>query len=116
MMRTIQHQVLILLTTICCTVSIADAEPPGDLAETVLQEAANGKYQLIDVEKLWELYQDSSREILLIDTRQDWEYRTGHINGASHFSMETNWFSRLIQRHALAQALGPDKEKILIFY
>ncbi|MBT8361876.1 MAG: rhodanese-like domain-containing protein [Deltaproteobacteria bacterium] len=116
MMRSTLRQVMILLTTMCCILSIAGAEPPTDLAETVRQEAADGKYQLIDVENLWELYQDSSREILLIDTRQGWEYRTGHIAGAEHFSMEPTWFSRLIQRHALAQALGSDKSRILIFY
>ena len=116
MMRTALHYVIALLTIICCAASMADAKSPDNLAALVQQEAARGKYQLIDIENLWELYRDSSSDILLIDTRQEWEFRTGHIADATHFSMEPTWFSRLIQRHALAQELGTDKEKILIFY
>jgi hypothetical protein len=88
----------------------------ADLEISVQQEAERGKYQLINADDLWELYQDTSKNGLLIDTRQDWEYRTGHIVNAIHFSMEPTWFSRLIQRHALAQKLGPDKNQILVFY
>jgi hypothetical protein len=82
----------------------------------IRQEAQRGGYRLIDVDTLWELYQGKADSILLVDTRQDWEYRSGSIKGARHFSMEPTWFSRLIERNALAQLLGPDKDRILIFY
>ena len=89
------------------------AEDPGLL---VRQEAERGGYRLIDVDTLWELYQGKADSIMLIDTRQDWEFHSGSIKGARHFSMEPTWFSRLIERNALAQLLGPDKDRILIFY
>jgi predicted sulfurtransferase len=115
MYNAVRH-VIVILTLVGCQVITANAQSPNDPAASTLQEAEKGKYQLIDIDNLWELYQDSSGEILLIDTRQDWEYRTGHITNAKLFPMEPTWFSRLIQRHALAQALGPDKDRILIFY
>lgn len=105
-----------LLTLAWSAIPMAAGQTQTDLAFLVQKEAEKGGYRLIDVGELRELYQDTSRNVLLIDTRQDWEYRTGHITDAIHFPMEPNWFSRLIQRHALAQKLGPDKDRILIFY
>ncbi len=116
MMRTALRNLIIVVTTLFCAVSIAADGPQDDLTVSVQQEAKSGKYLLIDTDALWELYQDTSRNILLIDTRQEWEYLTGHITDAIHFSMEPTWFSRLIQRHTLAQELGPDKDRILVFY
>jgi len=45
-------------------------------------EAKNGGYRLIDVEALSKLYQADREKILLVDTRQDWEHRAGHIAGS----------------------------------
>ena len=45
----------------------------------------------------------------LVDTRQDWEYRTGHIHGAIHFPMEPTWWSRWRKADALKDLLGPDR-------
>ena len=36
----------------------------------------------------------TTQQPMLIDTRQDWEYRTGHIQGAINFPMEPTWWSR----------------------
>ena len=94
----------------------ASAEASKEAAQAVQKEAERGNYRLIDIDGLWELYQDSERDLLLIDTRQDWEFRTGSIEGAIHFPTEATWFYRLIQRGSLAQALGPDKERLLVFY
>ena len=104
------------LATLVWAVSSTADQPQTDLAAAVQKEAEKGKYRLVNVDELWDIYQDSSRQALLIDTRQDWEFRTGYIEDAVHFSMEPTWFSRLIQRTPLAQALGPDKDRILIFY
>ena len=104
------------LVTLVLAVSFTTAQPQTDPAAAVQKEAEMGNYRLINVDDLWEIYQNGNRQALLIDTRQEWEFRTGHIEGAVHFSMEPTWFSRLIQRTPLAQALGPDKDRILIFY
>jgi len=104
------------LVTLVLAVSVTTAQPQTDPAAAVQKEAERGNYRLINVDELWEIYKDNDRQALLIDTRQEWEFRTGHIEDAIHFSMESTWFSRLIQRTPLAQALGPDKDRFLIFY
>ena len=108
--------IVTFLATLVWTVSAAADQPLTDPAAAVRKEAEKGQYRLINVDELWEIYQDGNRQSLLIDTRQEWEFRTGHIEGAVHFSMEPTWLSRLIQRTPLARALGPDKDRILIFY
>ncbi len=37
---------------------------------------------------LSERYQKDAKSLLLVDTRQEWEYRTGHLKGAVNFPME----------------------------
>jgi predicted sulfurtransferase len=110
------------LATVYLTLSVliwtgaAAEEAPKSAARAVQTEAERGGYRLMEIDELWKKYQDNQTPPLLIDTRQDWEYSTGSIEGAIHFPMDTTWFSRLIQRGPLAQALGPDKERILVFY
>lgn len=108
--------ILLLLGMCWVAVPALADQTEAELNAAVQQEAQRGGYRLIGVEELWQLYQDESANLLLIDTRQDWEHRTGHIDGSIHLSMEPNWFSRLIQRSALAQALGEDKRQHLVFY
>jgi predicted sulfurtransferase len=67
-------------------------ESPQNAALAVQKEAERGGYRLIEIDELWEKYQDSQTNLLLIDTRQDWEYNTGSIEGAIHFPMESTWF------------------------
>ncbi len=107
--------VFFFLAVLVWTTSAAE-EASKEAAQAVQKEAERGNYQLIDVDGLRELYLNSERDVLVIDTRQDWEFRTGSIAGAIHFPMEPTWFSRLIQRGSLAQVLGPDKERLLVFY
>ncbi len=78
-------------------------------------EAAAGGYRLITTEGLSRLYRENPG-MLLVDTRQEWEYRTGHIQGAVNFPMEPTWWSRWSKKEALAKFLGPDKDKLLVFY
>lgn len=108
--------IVTVMVTLVWALTAAAKEPLTDAAEAVQQEAEKGNYRLIDVDQLWEIYQDNETNALLIDTRQEWEFQTGHIAGSAHFSMETTWFARLIQRGPMAQALGPDKDRILVFY
>jgi predicted sulfurtransferase len=84
--------------------------------DDVLAEAKGGGYELINTEELAELYQDPASTPLLIDTRQEWEYRTGHIKGALNFPMEPTWWARWNKADELEKFLGPDKDHLLVFY
>jgi rhodanese-related sulfurtransferase len=53
---------------------------------------------------------------LLVDTRQEWEYRSGHIRGATNFPIEPTWWSRWRKAGALEAVLGPDKDRLIVFY
>jgi len=91
--------------------------PPKEATwEDILSEAGRGGYRLIKTEALWELYDKDPQAFLLVDTRQEWEYRTGHIKGALNFPMEPTWLSRWQKRGDLRALLGPDKNRPVIFY
>ena len=62
--------------------------------EDVRAEAARGGYRLISTDELWQQYEANPESLLLVDTRQEWEYRSGHIEGALNFPMEPTWLSR----------------------
>ncbi len=79
-------------------------------------EAKNGGYRLIDVEALSKLYQADREKILLVDTRQEWEHRAGHIAGSVNFPMEPTWWDRWQRKGDLKTALGPQKDKTIVFY
>jgi 3-mercaptopyruvate sulfurtransferase SseA len=82
----------------------------------VLTEARQGGYRTISTNELWERYEKDPDKMLLVDTRQEWEYRSGHIKGALNFPIEPTWMSRWRNKGALEKFLGPDKERLLVFY
>ncbi len=84
--------------------------------DDVLAEAKNGGYRLITTDELSERYRKDPKGVLLVDTRQDWEYRTGHIEGALNFPIEPTWWSRRSKASALEKVLGPDKDRPVVFY
>jgi hypothetical protein len=84
--------------------------------DDVQAEAKSGGYRIITTEELASEYQKDAGSLLLVDTRQEWEYRTGHIRGALNFSMEPTWWSRWRKASALGTFLGPDKERVIVFY
>jgi predicted sulfurtransferase len=84
--------------------------------EEVQAEARQGGYRLISTAELAELYRQDPQKVLLVDTRQEWEYRTGHIQGAVNFSMEPTRWARWRAQEPLAQTLGPDRERPIVFY
>ena len=90
--------------------------PSQAIWEDVLSEAKTGGYQIMTTEELAERYQIDSSKLLLVDTRQEWEYRTGHIRGALHFPMEPTWCARWRKARILENFLGPDKERLIVFY
>ncbi len=84
--------------------------------QDVLAEAKNGIYRIINTDELWNRYRPNSEAILLVDTRQEWEYRTGHIKGALNFPIEPTWLSRWRNKGALKKFLGTDKNRFIVFY
>ena len=38
------------------------------------EQARKGGYQLIDTDSLWQLYQEDIDNLVLVDTRQEWEF------------------------------------------
>ena len=84
--------------------------------DDVLAEAKRGGYKIITTEELSERYQKDADSLLLVDTRQEWEYRTGHLKGAVNFPMEPTGWSRWRKASALETFLGPDKDRTIIFY
>ena len=59
----------------------------------------------IELPELRSLYERGLPEgLLLVDTRQDWEFRSGHIAGAALYSMEPTWWARLRSKGKLSEA------------
>ncbi len=106
----------ILLCVPCASAVAQEPSAPAEAANAVKLEAKKGGYKLIDVDTLAALYKKGGSDLLLIDTRQEWEYQAGHIKGALVFPMEPTWLARLTQRGAMEQMLGSDKDKSLVFY
>jgi hypothetical protein len=97
------------------TYSTALSPEPGTI-DAVKLDAEKGGYRLINIDELWSLYQKNDPNLLLVDTRQKWEYRSGYIKDAVLFSMEPTWLARMTRRGALEQLRGPDKKKVFVFY
>ena len=84
--------------------------------DDILAEAKKGGYRLLSTEELWKRYSKNRDSLLLVDTRQEWEYRTGHIKGAVNFPMEPTWLARWRKKENLGRLLGADKDRTIIFY
>lgn len=93
-------------------------QPPAREAswEDVKAEARRGGYHLITTAELTERYRQDPQGVFLVDTRQDWEYRSGHIKGAVNFPLEPTWWGRWRARGPLRRLLGSDKSKFIVFY
>ena len=98
-------------------------QPPDALSsagaptmEDVRAEAVRGGYRLIDFAELRDRLVREPGRLLLVDTRQDWEHRTGSIPDSINFSFEPTRWSRLKNRWALKEALGADKTRPLVFF
>jgi len=80
------------------------------------KEAQRGGYRLVTTKELAALYQHDPHRVLLVDTRQDWEFMSGYIQGALHFPIEPTWWGRWRAAKPLAALLGPDKNRMVVFY
>jgi hypothetical protein len=91
--------------------------PPKEATwDDVKAEARQDGYQLITTDELSRKYTAEPESLLLVDTRQEWEYRTGHIKKAVNFPMEPTWLSRWRSKGALGKLLGSDKNRLIVFY
>jgi hypothetical protein len=108
--------VAVLLTVAALWFTNRVVTPKEATWNDVLAEARTGGYRIITTEELAERYRKDPESLLLVDTRQEWEYRTGHLKGAVNFPMEPTWWSRWRRAAALETSLGPDKDRSMIFY
>jgi predicted sulfurtransferase len=108
--------VAIFITVIAVWYSQRPIKPIQAKWDDVLAEAKTGGYHIITTEELADRYHKSRSALLLIDTRQEWEYRTGHIEGALNFPMEPTWWSRWLKADELKEFIGPDKDRTIVFY
>lgn len=109
------------LAVICLTISALwftnRVVTPKDASwEDVVSESKAGGYQLIKTDDLREKQTEDPDKLLIVDTRQEWEFRTGHIKHAVNFPMEPTWLSRWQKKAALEKFLGPDKDRTIVFY
>ena len=116
-----RNSALIALAAVVITVGILwltnrAVTPKEATWEDVQKEAISGGYRIISTEEIAQLYRKGPDGLFLVDTRQDWEYRTGHIRGAVLFPMEPTWWSRWRKASALESLLGPDKDRVIVFY
>lgn len=114
-------KLLFALTTVILTIGLAwfvhRPSQPGEVTwEDVLEQGRKGGYRIIITEELRKHYQEVPQTLLIVDTRQEWEYQTGHIKGALNFPIESTWWSEISNRGALNTLLGPDKNRMVIFY
>jgi len=114
-------QTSIAIAAVCLTLGFmwySDLEvKPADISwEDVVSEAEAGGYKLISTPELRELQLKADKHLILVDTRQSWEYRTGHMKGALSFPMEPTWLSRWQNKENLEIFLGPDKDQTIVFY
>jgi 3-mercaptopyruvate sulfurtransferase SseA len=114
--KTIVALVAVLITVGLLWFTNRSVTPKAATPEDVAAEAREGGYQLIDTQKLKKIYNKNPEGLMLVDTRQEWEYRSGHIKGALNFPMEPTWFSRWRKKEALEEFLGPDKNRFIVFY
>ena len=108
--------VAVLLTVGALWLTNRVVPPKQATWDDVLAEAKAGGYKTITTDELSERYQKDAKSVLLVDTRQEWEYRTGHLQGAVNFPIEPTAWSRWRKASALETLLGPDKERLLVFY
>jgi hypothetical protein len=93
------------------------AGPPHERTWEELQTAAaEGGYKILTTDSLARRIEEEPQSLLIVDTRQDWEYRTAHIEGAVVFPVETSKWWWLRNTSKLLALIGPDKDRSLVFY
>ena len=84
--------------------------------QDLLASARQGGYELMLTSELAAACRQNPESFLLVDTREVEEYRTGHIRGAVNFPLKPTRWARWLAGKALAELLGPDKHRGVVFY
>jgi len=113
---TIMAVVAVVLTVGVLWFTSRAVTPKQATWDDVLAEGKTGGYKIITTDELAERYQHDANRLLLVDTRQEWEYRTGHLKGAVNFPIEPTTWARWRKASALESLLGPDQDRTVIFY
>lgn len=106
----------VLLTVASLWLSNRATPPKQATWDDVLAEAKTGGYKIITTAELSNRYQKDNGSLLLVDTRQEWEYRTGHLKGAVNFPMEPTAWERWRKASAMEEFLGSDESQTIVFY
>jgi rhodanese-related sulfurtransferase len=83
--------------------------------DEVEAEARSGGYRLITTEDLAKRIQEAPDSLMVVDTRQEWEYAAGHVKGAENFPMEPTVWARYSKKAPMEQFLGSDKNRVIVF-
>jgi len=95
---------------------LVKASERGDSLAGVAAEAERGGYRLVDLAELRARYEKDPESLLLVDTREEWEFQAGRIRHARRFSMKPTWWARLRSAGKLKRFLGADKTRFIGFY
>ncbi len=106
----------VTVTVVALWLTNGAVTPKETTWDDVVTEAQTGGYRLISTDDLWKRYSENRQGLLLVDTRQEWEYRTGHVRGAVNFPMEPTWLARWQRKGDLGKFLGADKDRAIVFY
>ncbi len=111
---------LVLMAVLTAVVLVRHANrhaAPSQVAwKDMVIEAEAGGYNLLSTEKLADHYRQDASGLLLVDTRQPWEYLNGHISGALNFPMKPTWWARWRKAGEMKAFLGSNKDRKLVFY
>jgi hypothetical protein len=104
------------MRTLFSSVLLVKASERDDARAGVVAEAERGGYRLVHLAELRERYEKDPESLLLVDTREEWEFRAGRIRSARLFSMKPTWWARLRSAGKLKRFLGADKTRFIGFY
>jgi hypothetical protein len=84
----------------------------------VRDEARRGNYRLIAPETIKAQFLKNPTSLLLVDTRQEWEYQREYIKDAVNLPVTRRWWIQYSPwvRSEMQKTLGPDKERYIVFY
>jgi len=107
---------LILVTGILPNAATGSLEEPSWLVQARDEAEQNG-YKLITSPELKALY-DSGKDLATIDVRPGYEYRDGHLPHAKNleFDLGDKLELKPEKQAALIALLGPDKQRMVVFY